>query len=87
MELLQNTNNNSIELHKAGVLCYTISLKDHQAKPSPATSALPMPHVDLIMQEVASWRAVWETDSPKETPEGLRGMWNDLRMRLQTLTP
>lgn len=48
------------------------------------TSALP---VRLIMDKVASWQAMWDVDPPDETPEGLRGMWDDLRQRLETIKP
>lgn len=43
--------------------------------------------IDQIMDKVASWESTWAMDPPAETPEGLRGMWNDLRQRLENIKP
>lgn len=43
--------------------------------------------IDQIMDKVASWESTWAMDPPAETPEALRGMWNDLRQRLENIKP
>lgn len=48
----------------------------------PASASLP---IRAIMDAVASWESRWAVDPPEQTKEGLRGMWNDLRQRLENL--
>lgn len=47
--------------------------------------ALTNEEIDRIMETVASWESCWAVDRPENTPEGLRGYWNDLRQRITKL--